>query len=93
MSTAISPPVRDLEPASISERDLLKLCGLKTLRQLRNGIACGRIPRPDLVPSRNLLRWRESTIRRWLAEQATTNQRQARTRGRRARRAAPATGR
>ena len=67
MSTeAISPSPLLSEPCDFTQEQMLELCGLTTLRQLRAGIDSGRIPQPDLRPGRNTLRWRKSTVERWL---------------------------
>lgn len=61
-----------IEPATLGPEHVAELIGLDRLTVLRM-VRLGRLPRPDVVLTQKLVRWRESTIRAWMAKGRSTD--------------------
>jgi predicted DNA-binding transcriptional regulator AlpA len=71
--------VAGFEPADVTEADVIALAGI-SLDQLHRYI--GRtIPSPDLRLSKHRMRWRRSTVERWLNGEQPQEQEQLQEQG------------
>jgi predicted DNA-binding transcriptional regulator AlpA len=64
--TAVAPLI-DIEPANLTPADVAALIGTTEAR-VRRLVWDGRLPKPDLVVTSHMLRWKRSTIEKWMRQ-------------------------